>query len=39
LYYPERGYGVRVEDTIALQGDGSVLNLTQFPYDLIVPMG
>lgn len=39
LYYPERGYGVRIEDTIAFQADGSVLNLTQFPYDLIVPMG
>jgi Xaa-Pro aminopeptidase len=39
LYYPERGYGVRVEDTIALVEDGSVLNLTDFPYDLVVPMG
>lgn len=39
LYYPARGYGVRVEDTIALREDGSVLNLTQFPYDLVVPMG
>ncbi|MFO7632520.1 MAG: Xaa-Pro peptidase family protein [Caldilinea sp.] len=39
LYYPDRGYGVRVEDTIALRPDGSVLNLTQFPYDLVVPMG
>lgn len=38
LYYPERGYGVRVEDTIAFQTDGSMLNLTQFPYDLVVPM-
>lgn len=39
LYYPDRGFGVRVEDTIALREDGSVLNLTQFPYDLVVPMG
>ena len=39
LYYPERGFGVRIEDTIALQADGSVLNLTHFPYDLVVPMG
>jgi Xaa-Pro aminopeptidase len=38
LYYPDRGFGVRVEDTIALRSDGSVLNLTQFPYDLVVPM-
>jgi Xaa-Pro aminopeptidase len=39
LYYPDRGFGVRVEDTIALRQDGNVLNLTQFPYDLVVPMG
>ena len=39
LYYPDRGFGVRVEDTIALRADGGVLNLTQFPYDLVVPMG
>lgn len=39
LYYPDLGFGVRVEDTIALRRDGSVLNLTQFPYDLVVPMG
>lgn len=39
LYYPERGFGVRIEDTIALQPDGSVRNLTHFPYDLVVPMG
>jgi len=38
LYYPERGYGVRVEDTIAFQKDGTRLNLTDFPYDLVVPM-
>lgn len=39
LYYPDRGYGVRVEDTIAFQQDGTVRNLTHFPYDLVVPMG
>ncbi len=38
LYYPERGYGVRVEDTIAFQQNGTRLNLTDFPYDLVVPM-
>ena len=38
LYYPQRGYGVRVEDTIAFQEDGAMVNLTQFPYDLVIPM-
>ena len=37
-YYPERGYGVRVEDTVAFQKDGTMVNLTQFPYDLVIPM-
>ncbi len=39
LYYPERGFGVRIEDTVALTGDGSVVNLTHFPYELVVPVG
>lgn len=38
LYYPERGFGVRVEDSVACMPDGSILNLTDFPYDLVVPM-
>jgi len=38
LYYPARGFGVRIEDSIAFQSDGTRLNLTHFPYDLVVPM-
>ena len=38
LYYPERGFGVRIEDSVALAEDGAVVNLSQFPYDLVVPM-
>ncbi len=38
LYYPERGFGVRVEDTVAFREDGSLINLTDYPYDLVVPM-
>jgi Xaa-Pro aminopeptidase len=38
LYYPEKGYGVRIEDTVAIAEDGSVVNLTDFPYDLVVPI-
>jgi Xaa-Pro aminopeptidase len=38
LYYPERGFGVRVEDTVAFEEDGTLVTLTQYPYDLVVPM-
>lgn len=39
LYYPERGIGVRIEDTVAFDEDGKLVNLTNFPYDLVIPMG
>lgn len=38
LYYPERGFGVRIEDTVAFTEAGELVNLTHFPYDLVVPM-
>ena len=38
LYYPERGFGVRIEDTVAFNEAGALLNLTDFPYDLVLPM-
>lgn len=38
LYYPEKGFGIRIEDTVAFKEDGTLVNLTSFPYDLIVPM-
>ncbi|MBK8048176.1 MAG: aminopeptidase P family protein [Anaerolineales bacterium] len=38
LYYPERGYGVRIEDTVAFLGDGALETLTVYPYDLVIPM-
>jgi Xaa-Pro aminopeptidase len=38
LYYPERGFGVRVEDTVAFAEDGTLVTLTQFPYDLVITM-
>ncbi len=38
LYYPERGFGVRVEDAVAFQPDGTLVWLTDYPYDLVVPM-
>lgn len=38
LYYPDRGIGVRIEDTVAFDEDGNLVNLTNFPYDLVIPM-
>lgn len=38
LYYPERGFGVRIEDSVAFTEAGELVNLTDFPYDLVVPM-
>ncbi len=38
LYYPERGFGVRVEDTLYFDGAGMLHTLTDFPYDLILPL-
>jgi Xaa-Pro aminopeptidase len=38
LYYPERGYGIRIEDVIWIDDEGSVHNLTDFPKELVVEM-
>lgn len=38
LYYPERGFGVRIEDSVAFTESGELVNLSDYPYDLIVPM-
>ena len=38
LYYPERGYGVRIEDTVTLTDEGALDVLTDCPYDLIIPL-
>jgi Xaa-Pro aminopeptidase len=38
LYYPELGYGVRVEDTVYFDAKGKLHNLTDFPYDLVLPL-
>lgn len=36
LYYPERGYGMRIEDVIWIDPDGNVHNLTDFPKELVI---
>lgn len=38
LYYPERGMGVRIEDTVTIGSDGQVETLVDYPKDLILKM-
>ena len=38
LYYPEQGYGVRVEDTMFVNDSGELISLTDFRKDLILPL-
>ena len=38
LYYPDRGFGVRVEDTVAFDEEGKLVTLTHYSYDLVIPM-
>jgi Xaa-Pro aminopeptidase len=38
LYYPERGMGVRLEDTIWVRPDGEIETLADYPHDLVLPM-
>jgi Xaa-Pro aminopeptidase len=38
LYYPERGMGVRLEDTVWVRPDGQMEILADYPLDLVLPM-
>ena len=38
LYYPERGYGVRVEDLLVVDENGELVSLTPFRKDLVIPL-
>ena len=38
LYYPERGIGCRLEDTIWVRPDGQIEKLVEYPLDLIIPI-
>ncbi|HID32109.1 MAG TPA: aminopeptidase P family protein [bacterium (Candidatus Stahlbacteria)] len=31
LYYPEKGFGIRIEDVVYMDGDGEIENLTEIP--------
>lgn len=38
LYYPERGFGVRIEDTVYLNDAGEIEILTDCPYELVIEL-
>jgi len=38
LYYPEKGMGVRVEDSYWVRPDGQLEKLAEYPYDFVLPM-
>lgn len=38
LYYPERGMGVRLEDTLWMRPDGTPEVLADFPMELVLPV-
>lgn len=38
LYYPEKGMGVRLEDTFWVRPDGKMEILSNYPYDLVLEM-
>lgn len=39
VYYPEQGYGIRVEDLFYVDADGSLVELTTFHKQLVLPIG
>ncbi|MFQ5595327.1 MAG: M24 family metallopeptidase [Anaerolineae bacterium] len=38
LYYPDRGFGVRLEDVFYVDSDGVFHNLTNYPKELVIDM-
>lgn len=38
LYYPDDGYGVRVEDMLYIDDDGAMVTLTDFHKELVLPL-
>jgi Xaa-Pro aminopeptidase len=38
LYYPERGFGIRVEDSVYVDESGKLVSLTPFRKDLVLPL-
>jgi len=38
LYFPDEGFGVRIEDVVAIHEDGTIENLTPFSKECLVPL-
>lgn len=38
LYFPSKNFGIRIEDAVALDEDGELIWLTEYPHDLVIPM-
>jgi Xaa-Pro aminopeptidase len=38
LYYPDRGFGLRIEDDVWIDPEGLVHNLTDFPKELVIEL-
>ncbi|GAB4574617.1 MAG: hypothetical protein Kow0077_22100 [Anaerolineae bacterium] len=38
VYYPSRGFGIRIEDTVYIDTDGKVQNLTPMHKELVLPL-
>jgi len=38
LYYPEKGYGIRLEDTYYVSQEGKFAKFVDYPMDLVIPM-
>jgi Xaa-Pro aminopeptidase len=38
LYYPSRGFGVRIEDTFYIDDNGQLVDLTTFHKELVLPL-
>lgn len=38
VYYPDKGYGVRIEDTVVVKADGTIESLTPMTKDLVIEL-
>ena len=38
LYYPDKGMGVRIEDTYCVNHQGKIEKMAEYPYDLVLPI-
>jgi Xaa-Pro aminopeptidase len=38
LYYPDKGMGVRLENSLWVQSDGKIEILADYPMDLVLPV-